>query len=357
MRRALAVALDAGPDEQAGRAYANLHALLDGERRFAEADRVFAEGVAYCDEHDVGTFATCLRGERTVWLDRVGRWDEARAAGERAARPFRSLPRQPAQPAARPGPRPRPARPVRRLAAAGRGRGAGGRDGGARVDRPRAAGPRRGGLARGRADAATAELAHAAAVAGSCDGWVQGAVAAWQRRLGLPVDAPARVEEPWALQLAARPLEAAAAWDAVGCPYEAALARMDSDDEQALRAALRGLDRLGAVAAAQAVRRRMRRPGISSVPAGPRAATRSSRFGLTRREQEVLGLVAAGLPNSDISRRLFISERTVDHHVTAVLAKMGVRSRGLAAREAHRLGLVDQPEPRRPRDGEVAHTA
>jgi DNA-binding NarL/FixJ family response regulator len=89
----------------------------------------------------------------------------------------------------------------------------------------------------------------------------------------------------------------------------------------------------------------MRGLGLSA-PVGPRAATRAHRFGLTRREQEVLHLVAAGLPNADISRRLFISERTVDHHVTAVLTKMGVRSRGLAAREAHRLGLVDLPTPR-----------
>jgi DNA-binding NarL/FixJ family response regulator len=76
------------------------------------------------------------------------------------------------------------------------------------------------------------------------------------------------------------------------------------------------------------------------VPAGPRSATRTHRLGLTSREQEVLALVAAGLPNGDISRRLFISQRTVDHHVSALLAKMGVASRSAAAREAARLGLL-----------------
>ena len=85
----------------------------------------------------------------------------------------------------------------------------------------------------------------------------------------------------------------------------------------------------------------MRRRGVTGVPAGPRSATRAHRLGLTLREQEVLALVAAGLPNGDISRRLFISQRTVDHHVSALLTKMGVASRTAAAREAARLGLLD----------------
>jgi DNA-binding NarL/FixJ family response regulator len=84
----------------------------------------------------------------------------------------------------------------------------------------------------------------------------------------------------------------------------------------------------------------MRRRGVTGVPAGPRSATRAHRLGLTRREQEVLALVAAGLPNGDISRRLFISQRTVDHHVSALLTKMGVASRTAAAQEAARLGLL-----------------
>jgi len=100
------------------------------------------------------------------------------------------------------------------------------------------------------------------------------------------------------------------------------------------------LDDLGARATAAAARRRMRELGMTSIPRGPRAATRAAPAGLTAREQEVLALLSEGLADREISRRLFISERTVHHHVSAVLAKVGVSSRTAAAREAARLGIA-----------------
>jgi DNA-binding CsgD family transcriptional regulator len=126
-------------------------------------------------------------------------------------------------------------------------------------------------------------------------------------------------------------------------PYEAALARFDSATEEGLREALSRFEALGATAAVQATRREMRRLGIRSIPAGPRSATRAHPLGLTRREREVLDLICAGHTNAEISERLFISGRTVDHHVSAVLAKLGVPTRTVAATEAVRLGLVSAP--------------
>ena len=79
--------------------------------------------------------------------------------------------------------------------------------------------------------------------------------------------------------------------------------------------------------------------GIRAIPRGPRPATRAAPAGLTTREQQVLALLAEGLPDREIARRLFISERTVHHHVSAVLAKTGVTSRTAAAREAARMGI------------------
>jgi DNA-binding NarL/FixJ family response regulator len=115
--------------------------------------------------------------------------------------------------------------------------------------------------------------------------------------------------------------------------------RLGSPDEAALREALKTLDDLGARATAAAARRRRKELGLRAIPRGPRAATRAAPAGLTAREQEVLALLSEGLPNREISRRLVISERTVDHHVSAVLSKIGVSSRTEAAREAARMGI------------------
>jgi DNA-binding NarL/FixJ family response regulator len=129
------------------------------------------------------------------------------------------------------------------------------------------------------------------------------------------------------------------AWPRLGRPYDAALAWLGSSDEAGLKQALRTFDSLGACAAAAVAKRRMRELGVRAIPRGPRPATRAAPGGLTAREQEVLALLADGLPNREISRRLFISERTVHHHVSAVLAKVGVSSRTAAAREAARMGI------------------
>ena len=80
--------------------------------------------------------------------------------------------------------------------------------------------------------------------------------------------------------------------------------------------------------------------GLRSIPAGPRSATRENPLGLTRREREVLDLIRAGQTNAAIAATLFISAKTVDHHVSAVLAKLGAPNRNAAAAQAARLGLT-----------------
>ena len=72
----------------------------------------------------------------------------------------------------------------------------------------------------------------------------------------------------------------------------------------------------------------------SQAPASPAAS-----FGLTRRETEVLTLVAAGHTNRQIGQELYITEKTASVHVSRILAKLGVAGRGQAAAVAHRLGL------------------
>ena len=74
--------------------------------------------------------------------------------------------------------------------------------------------------------------------------------------------------------------------------------------------------------------------GVTTLPRGPRPATRHSSRGLTPRQEEVLALVREGLSNADIAGRLVISVRTAENHVAAVLTALGVSSREEAARLA-----------------------
>jgi DNA-binding CsgD family transcriptional regulator len=87
-------------------------------------------------------------------------------------------------------------------------------------------------------------------------------------------------------------------------------------------------------------RQKMRGLAIRSIPAGPRKATRKHPLGLTRREREVLELICARHTNAEIAQKLFISVKTVDHHVSAVLAKLDAPTRRAAATRAAKLGLV-----------------
>ncbi|MGA8721311.1 MAG: helix-turn-helix transcriptional regulator, partial [Solirubrobacteraceae bacterium] len=125
-------------------------------------------------------------------------------------------------------------------------------------------------------------------------------------------------------------------------PYEAALALADADAEEPLRRAYDELQVLGARPAAAIVARKLRERGVRGVPRGPRPRTRANPGGLTARELEVLALLAKGLRNAAIAAELVVSEKTVDHHVSAILRKLEVRTRGEAAAEAARLGL-DSP--------------
>ncbi len=348
--RALDIAVSHGVEEQAGRAYANLYMMFCDERRFPEAERYFVDGLTYCTEHDIGTFATCLRGERTVTLERTGQWPESAALSARLLdqvaspinriNPLLSLGRI----RARRG-EPRAWECLDEVATAADGSGEPNWVAHARLARAEAA------FLEGDLAAAGREIGRADDLVGACDRWLRGAVVVWRRRIGLadgePADRTAAVElpEPYRWEVEGDLDRAGDVWMAVGCPFEAGMAWLGSADEHALRRSLAVFSDLGATAAARIARQRMRRLGIRSIPAGPRSATRAHPFHLTRREREVLELMCIGYTNAEIAADLFVSAKTVDHHVSAVLAKLGTPSRGAAATEAIRLGLVTAAAP------------
>ncbi len=174
------------------------------------------------------------------------------------------------------------------------------------------------------------------------DPWTTGELAYWRWRAGLLEEPPSRVAEPYALEIAGQWERAAELWTTIGCPYESALALAEADDEAALRRSLKEFQRLGAVPAAAIVSRRLRQRGARGLQRGPRRSTRKNPAHLTTREVEVLALVAGGLRNADIGERLFLSAKTVDHHISSILRKLGVRTRVEATVEAARLGLMSR---------------
>jgi DNA-binding CsgD family transcriptional regulator len=353
LRRALEIALAAGLQDQAGRAYGNLYNAYAAQRQFAEGEQYFADGLAYCEEHDLTAHAAFLRRERVSALERAGRWDEAVALSAELLA----------------GAGPSPLNRIGVLRVLGIIRARRGEPGAwecldeaaaaaGQTSEPQWIVPVR--LARAEAHwlqaearpaRHEAELAHGMS-AGS-DAWESGEIAAWLRRTTSDRSPAGELAPPYRLQVEGDWAGAARSWAALGCPYEQAMAQLDGAGEAPWREALTTFDELGAAAAARITRQNMRRLGIQSIPAGPQPATRAHPLGLTRREREVLDLICARQTNAEIATRLFISRKTVDHHVSAVLAKLGVPTRSAAAAQVARLGLAGawsapggQPGPR-----------
>jgi ATP/maltotriose-dependent transcriptional regulator MalT len=344
IERSLALALDAGLEEHAARAYTNLGSAAVTLRDYASADAAHEAGIAYCREHDLDSWLLYMSGwHARSHLDQ-GRWDEAAEVASYVLG----------------NPRATVASRITPLAVLGCLRA---RRGDPEVWEPLDEGLR---LARGTEELqriATVAAARAEAHwhAGDLDAigeetelalrlaldnhdlWYAGEVGVWRGRAGIVDDLPpGAVAEPYALELAGDWEAAAARWTELGCPYDAALALASSDREEPLRASFEALRQLEATRTAARVARMLRRHGVRDLRFGPRASTRGNPRGLTTRELDVLELIAEGLQNREIAGRLFLSTRTVEHHVSSILSKLSVGTRGQAAAEAARLGIAER---------------
>jgi DNA-binding CsgD family transcriptional regulator/tetratricopeptide (TPR) repeat protein len=161
--------------------------------------------------------------------------------------------------------------------------------------------------------------------------WAVGELARWIAHADPGRPPPDGAAEPFALELRGDFHAAAESWDEIGCPFDAALALLETEEEDAVRQCLDVFDELGATPAARLARAELRRLGARNIPRGPRAATSADPAGLTPREVEVLSLLHRRLSNTAIAETLVISPRTVDRHVSSLLAKLGVASRHDAA--------------------------
>lgn len=341
LERCIALALEAGLEEQAGRAYLNLGWAANRTRAYDGVEPLLQAGLDYCAEHGLVLWRRyVLTYLARLALD-LGRWSEAvELAQEVLADPATVLPRVPALVvialvrARRGDPDCWP--PLNEALAIAR------RTGELQHVAPVVAAQAEVAWLEGRLDLvgsvteAALDLATRRQAA-----WVVGELACWRWRAGLQPDASHRAAAPYALEMAGDWVQSAELWAERGCPYEEALALASADDDDAgQRQALAELQRLGARATASVVSRRLRELGTRGLPRGPRPGTRTNAAHLTARQLEILELLVDGLRNGEIAERLFVSARTVDHHVSAILGKLGVRSRTEASRQAARLGVL-----------------
>ena len=132
---------------------------------------------------------------------------------------------------------------------------------------------------------------------------------------------------------------AANLWEQIGCPYEQALTLFEGD-EAYKRKAIAIVHQLGAIDVYEKMKLQMRTSGIKSIPRGLRRSTQANSAQLTVRELDVLQLLEEGIQNKEIASRLFISPKTVDHHISSILFKLDVDSRTKAVRKASQLGII-----------------
>jgi DNA-binding CsgD family transcriptional regulator len=333
IKAVLASYLKANAVLEAGNAYANLGSHALDVLRPREAERHLAEALAYVSDRDIEVLRLIVRAIQVRVFLLLGRWDEAAAAADDVLR------------------RPGISAVSRLMALEGLGllrarRGDPGVN--EALDEALELAAQTGSVLRlGPVHAARAEaawlggnaarvLAEARAVydlaAARRLGVITGRLAYWRQRAGDAVAPLDWVAPPYALHLAGDWRAAALAWEALGCPYEQACALAEGD-VPAQSAALGLFERLGALPAAEQLRRQMQAAG-TAIPRGPRPATRANPFGLTARQVEILRLLADDLSNPEIAARLHLSPKTVEHHVSAVLAKLEVTTRAAAARLA-----------------------
>ncbi len=333
LRRALAADLE----EEAARGFNNLIANAVNQRRYDVFNRYYREALAFFSDRELDQSERCLIGGVIEALFGQGRWDEAKALAEEVVRRGQSGGRTEAlatlgRIAARRGD---PDAFIWLDQALERQPGCGGEAGypfrAYRAEAAWLAGDLR--TAAEEIDIANQSLTEYTI------SWYAGDLAWIARLVGRDLEWVRPLPEPHTFYLEGNPHKAAAAWAELGCPYEEAAMLGETCDEADLRRSLSMLRSMGAAPLAKMVEERLKATGARSVPRGPRASPRANPAGLSDREIEVLGLLTRGLRNAEIASTLVVSTRTVDHHVSAILAKLGARTRFQAAQKARELGL------------------
>ena len=340
LTQSLDMALADDAQEHAARAYTNLGGIHIQSRLFREADRYLQAGIGYCTDRDLDTWRLYMNAWLAHSLAEQGQYALAdRCLADILRHPHVSPITQVS------------ALPVAGVLAARRGQDGTGPLGEAlRIALQTGEGQRLSAVVIARAEAAwiaggpadlTTDIDRAWPFAiAHPEPWELGELSWWLYLAGEHRQAPAPLARPFTLMLAGEHRAAAGEWRDQGCPLWSAYALAFSPRLQDVQECLEILDGLGVPAVRHAVLRDRHARGLV-VPRGPRAARRASPAGLTARETEVLQLLAEGLSYAEVAACLFLSEKTVGHHVSAVLRKLGEPTRSRAVARALRLGVIE----------------
>lgn len=333
----LALALELNRPEIAARIYSNSSCIELNAHCGIEARRWLDAGIAYCRDRDLDSWWTYMSGWLAELLVREGQWDEAQSIAQHVLDlPLVSLVlRFPATVAL--------ARLSIRRGDPGLAYSEADLTFEKEAQRLLVYAPvlgERAWINEADIEETLALLKEALAVAATVGNvWAAGEITYWMMKLGEDIDGATAVAPPFQLQFSGDWQGAAEAWARVPAPYEQALALLEGD-EVARKKGLAILDNLSAAATAARFRKEFKQRGVRGIARGPRPSTRANAAGLTRREVEVLGSIEAGHSNLQISAAFGVSVKTIDNHVSSILAKLGAASRGEAAARARRLGII-----------------
>lgn len=313
--------------EQAARAYTNLSSSMITQCRFAEAERFCREGLDFDREHDLDSWTYYLMGLYAQLAAERGQFAQAQELAKEALI-------VPAQTAVMRWP------PSLALGIARSRSGEADalsileeclatslKVGEAQLILPTCRALAEGYWLRGQTDKARTIVeqgwAHGCKVD---DPWLTGQLMVWGHRLGLNLQARSPVAAIYQLEMDGHVLEAASQWAVLGAQFEQAVCLMQCGGAH-LQQAADIFTQQGAHLALDLTRAQARKQGVRGIKRGPYAAARDNDSGLTARELQIYEFLASGLSNADISNRLNRSVRTIEHHASRVLAKLGVRSR------------------------------
>ena len=340
LQQSLALALKNSYHEHIARAYANLGSIAINIKEYSLATNSLAEGLKYCEERDLDSWSSYMYYQRARMNLETGNWKEAYASAEKL------IASEMVSPVIRIG-------AIAVVATIKFRRGESGMLPLLMESKPMAFEtmelqriiPTISALLEyewitGHTYVESKELDQTIVLIEKSKNIIAKSVFAFWLRLARKQDMPLNADfEGYDVSTVSRALKAAAFWKKTGCPYEEALTLFEGtlDDK---RKALNIIQGLGAQAVFEKLKMEMRRSGIKSIPRGIRKTTQSNPAQLTERELDVLNLLNKGLQNKEIAATLFISAKTVDHHISNILFKLEAKSRAKAVQEAIRLEII-----------------